>query len=235
VGDGLEIIGAGFGRTGTLSLKTALEQLGFSPCHHMQEVMTSREQVDHWHDACEGGKPDWDLVFRRYRAACDWPSSAYWEELCDHFSDAKVILTVRDPRRWYQSTAETIYPISTRLPRWLLWAIPRLRRWQQMVIATIWEGTFDGRFEDEDHAVRVFEENSERARRVVAPDRLLVFDARDGWEPLCAFLGVPVPEGPYPHVNEAARMKRAAKALEVLRWLPLIVLAGVVAAVAWPT
>ena len=228
----LQIIGAGFGRTGTLSLKDALEQLGFSPCHHMREV-GSRAQIDHWYAACHGEKPDWDRVFQGYRAACDWPSSAYWEELCNHFPDAKVILTVRDPKRWYQSTAETIYPISTTLPRWLVWAIPRLRRWQTMVIGTIWNGIFDGRFEDEAHAIRVFEENSEQVKRLVAPDRLLVFEAKDGWEPLCAFLGVPVPDGPYPHVNEAARMKRAAKVLDVVRWLPLIVVAVAVAWVAW--
>ena len=224
----LKVIGAGFGRTGTLSLKTALEQLGFSKCHHMQEVFRSRRQVDLWNKASLGENVDWDDVFEGYAASCDWPSAAYWEQLYACYPDCKVILTLRDESRWYRSTAETIHPFSMSIPTWLTWVVPRARVTRNMVVNTVWNGVFHGRFEDEAYATRVFRENSERVQRVVAPDRLLIFEAKDGWEPLCAFLGVPVPETPYPHVNEAATIKRVVRVLGVIRWLPLIVLAMIV-------
>jgi hypothetical protein len=104
----------------------------------------------------------------------------------------------------------------------------------EMVRTTIWQGTFDGNFEDKKQALRVFRENSEQVRRVVAPERLLVFEAKDGWEPLCKFLGVPVPEEPYPHLNEAEPMKRGLRVLAVLRWLPAFLLAALAAGL-WPS
>jgi hypothetical protein len=230
----LQIIGAGFGRTGTSSLKLALEQLGFSKCHHMREVFPSRFQTEAWHARSRGGTANWEAVFDGYAAACDWPSSAYWEELYRHYPESKVVLTVRDEERWYQSTAETIYPISTSFPWWLRRLSSRARLLAEMIDATVWSGIFDGRFEDKDHALRVYRENSERVKEIVAPERLLVFEAREGWEPLCAFLGVPVPEGPYPHVNEAAPMKRVVIALRILRWLPALLIALLVAGL-WPS
>ena len=225
---GLKVIGAGFGRTGTLSLKLALEQLGFSKCHHMQEVMTRGRQLDAWHALAHGEAVDWDEVFEGFEASVDWPSCTYWEPLHRHYPDSKVILTLRDPHRWYDSVLQTIYPASTELPRWLLWLIPRLRRTSEMIFATIWNGTFGGRFEDRAHAIEVFRRNTEHVKQVVPSERLLVFQATDGWEPLCEFLGVPVPAGPYPHVNEAARIKRAVRVVRALRWLPLAVVALVI-------
>jgi hypothetical protein len=223
---GLRIIGAGFGRTGTLSLKVALEQLGFVKCHHMQEVVRSRAQVDAWYALSRGDAVDWDRVFEGFQAACDWPSSAYWEPLARQYPDALVILTVRDPQRWYESASTTIYQASSGIPGWITAISPRIRYLREMIFATIWNGVFGGRFEDREHALQVFREHTERVKRVVPPDRLLVFEAKEGWEPLCAFLGVPVPDGPYPHVNEAVSMKRAIVVLRVLRWLPLALVAA---------
>ena len=224
----LRIVGAGFGRTGTLSLKVALEQLGFRRCHHMYEVVASRYQVEAWHARSHGQPVDWDAVFEGFAASCDWPSSAYWEELFRHYPESRVILTVRDENRWYDSVAETIYPAS-HLPRWITWLVRRARLQQEMVTATIWDGVFGGRFEDREHAIRVYRENIERVKRVVPPERLLVFEARQGWEPLCAFLGVPVPDGPYPHENDAASIKRMLRVMAVVRWLPLVLVAGLAA------
>ncbi len=225
----LQVVGAGFGRTGTLSLKTALEQLGFSKCHHMQEVTISSKQVNAWHAIAHGEAPDWDDVFEGYASSCDWPSCTYWDAIQRHYPDSKVILTIRDPDRWYDSAMETIYPVSNGVPQWLKWLSPRLRKGVDMICTTIWEGTFDGRFEDRAHAIEVFNRNTEQVKAGVSPERLLVFQATDGWEPLCTFLGVPVPEGPYPHVNEAADLKRLLKVVRALRWLPHAVVALVVA------
>jgi hypothetical protein len=223
----LEVIGAGFGRTGTLSLKVALEKLGFSKCHHMQEVLPNRKQLAAWHAIAHGAKPDWDDVFEGFAASCDWPSCTYFEELMEHYPDAKVVLTVRDPERWHASAMETIYPTTNEAPAWLSWVVPPFRKLVELTHAGIWGGTFDGRFPDRAHAVRVFEAHNERVKRVVPPERLLVFRATDGWEPLCEFLGVPVPEGPYPHVNEARDIRRVVTVLRGLRYLPHAVAAGV--------
>jgi hypothetical protein len=226
----LQVVGAGFGRTGTNSLKIALEDLGFSKCHHMKEVFGSLRQVDAWHRAAHGGEIDWEDVFAGYQASCDWPSSAYWERLYEHYPECKIILTTREPERWYQSTIETIFQVTTTVPGWLVAIAPPVRRMKEMVDATVWSGVFDGRFEDRDYALQLFREHEEKVKRVVAPERLLVFQAKDGWEPLCAFLGVPVPATPYPHVNDTASMKRMLRVLNAVRWLPLAVLVGLVLA-----
>lgn len=226
----LRVVGAGFGRTGTSSLKVALEQLGFSKCHHMREVFGSARQVDGWLAASRGDDVDWDHLFEGFQASCDWPSSAYWERLAEHYPDSKVILSWRDPDAWYESTASTIYRVESAIPAWISWLVPHVRRAQEMVRRTVWGGTFDGRFEDREHALRVYRENEQRVRSKIPPERLLVFEAKDGWEPLCAFLGVPTPEEPYPHTNEARVIRRAVLALRALAWVPLV-LALVIAAI----
>ena len=197
----LEVIGAGFGRTGTLSLKHALERLGFEKCHHMEEVALSSEQVAAWHAIASGETPDWDRVFDGYRSACDWPSCDHYEALMEHYPNARVVLTLRDESRWYESAAETIYAVSSNFPRLVGWLVPQLGRFHRMVHAAIWDGTFGGRFEDRDHAIGVYRDHVERVKRTVPPERLLVFEVREGWEPLCRFLDVPEPEDPYPRIN----------------------------------
>jgi hypothetical protein len=223
----LHVIGAGFGRTGTTSLKAALEQLGFSKCHHMQEVATSRKQVDFWHalavsradGSLTAASADWDSIFEGYQASCDWPSCTYWEELHRHFPDAKIILSVRDENRWYDSCAETIHPVSFLVPTWISRLIPPLDRMNKMVIAAVWDGEFDGRFREREHALEVYRAHVAYVKATAPPDQLLVFEAKDGWEPLCRFLEVPVPEGSYPHLNDAATIRRMIVAVKTIGWL----------------
>lgn len=212
----LKIIGAGFGRTGTSSLKRALELLGFGKCYHMMEVMRNPDCLPLWADVLDG-KPEWDSVFEGYQSSVDWPAAAFYKEQMRHFPDARVILTVRDPESWYRSVSETIYPLSNLMPPvWLMW-LNRFRRTRRLVFATIWDGTFDGRFEDREHAIRVFNEHIEAVRNEVPPEKLLVFNVREGWAPLCEFLGVAdVPEQPFPHVNDGAVLKRELRTFRVL-------------------
>ena len=166
-GMALQVIGAGFGRTGTTSLKAALEQLGFSKCHHMEEVIKSRAQVRYWQTLAAGGEVDWDEVFEGFQSSCDWPSCSYWEPLTHRYPDAKVVLTVRDADRWYDSAAETIYPANYLVPRWLQAMIPPLARANRMIIASVWEGVFGGRFEDREQAVRIYREHNARVQATV--------------------------------------------------------------------
>ena len=108
----LEVIGAGFGRTGTMSLKVALEELGFGPCYHMREVFEHPEHIELWRAAMRGDPVDWERVLGDYRATVDWPGCTFYGELLERNPDAKVILTVRDPQRWYESVRDTIYRTS---------------------------------------------------------------------------------------------------------------------------
>ena len=225
---GLKVIGAGFGRTGTNSLKVALEQLGYAPCHHMKEVGPSLSQI-RWFDAASKGEAmDWDTVFEKFEAAVDWPSAAYYQELSEHFPQAKVILSVRDAEGWYTSTSETIYAVFKATPTWLMWLVPPINRLMQMVERTVWSGVFAGEFENRDRTIERFNLHIETVKKLIPPDSLLVHNVAEGWEPICNFLDKPVPQIPYPRVNEARDIKRMIVVLKCLRWLPGL-LAGVLA------
>ncbi|GAA1675910.1 sulfotransferase family protein [Nonomuraea maheshkhaliensis] len=214
----MKVFGAGFGRTGTRSLQAALELLGFGPCYHMSTVIAEPYRVRQWLDVGEGRSRDWDAVFAGFRSAVDWPAAAYWRELAAHHPDAKVILTVRDPGRWYDSVSETIFrafldqrrppPHRRMISRLVAWRAPDFALFPRMTRATFIDPVFDGRLDDRDHVIEVFERHIAEVKATIAAERLLVFEAGDGWGPLCAFLGVPVPAEPYPRVNERADFRR---------------------------
>lgn len=195
----LEIIGAGFGRTGTLSLKLALEQLGFGPCYHMMEVLKNPSFAAHWKQAADNAPMNWDEVFSGYRSTVDWPACSYWKELSIAYPQAKVILSVRDPVSWHESTQKTIF--SKALMERAAAAPPDANRAGMM--KKILVDTFSGRVADRDHAIRVFNAHSATVTREIAPERLLVYRTGDGWAPLCTFLGVPIPATPYPQTNSS--------------------------------
>ncbi|WP_163510830.1 sulfotransferase family protein [Fodinicola acaciae] len=210
----LKVIGAGFGRTGTLSLKTALETLGFGPCYHMVEVIDNLDRIDDW-TAAMAGEPDWDRTFAGYQATVDWPGCTYWRELADRYPRAKVLLSVRDPEKWYDSVANTIYYVSklamnpeTMPPamRERLAGLPRDDR-RKLVDELIWQRTFGGRFEDRAYAISVFEQHNQAVRDAIPADRLLEYQVGEGWQRLCDFLGAPVPDEDFPRVNDGASFR----------------------------
>ncbi len=205
----LEVIGAGFGRTGTLSLKNALEQLGFVKCYHMLEVGLNEGHNDLWQQIGRGEPVDLDALFEGYRATVDWPSCNFWRDQLAHFPAAKVILTERDPQRWYESVMNTIYP-STVAARDSGDPVAQAR--VQMAFDVIWDGVFDGRMDDRDHVIDCYLAHNQAVKDELGPEQLLVFEASQGWEPLCAFLDVPVPEEPYPHVNSTSDFRKMVKA-----------------------
>ena len=190
----LDIIGAGFGRTGTFSLKSALEQLGFGPCYHMVEVVREPERAQHWIDAADGRPTDWNKVFAGYRATVDWPGCDYWRELVELFPNAKVILSTRDPESWYRSTQNTIFNQSNK-DRFE--AIPHMLR----MMHAIANRNFGGSLSDHDRLIAAFNAHNAAVQAAIPASRLLVYRAEQGWGPLCAFLGVPVPDQPYPVAN----------------------------------
>jgi hypothetical protein len=180
----LEIIGAGFGRTGTNSLKIALEFLGFGPCHHMFEVRDNPELLPDWQRAAMGERVDWDQVFRGYRSQVDWPGARYWRELTEHFPNAKVVLTVRDPQGWFDSVQATIAPfLAARGSH----ADAHVNAIAEMAYQTIVVPLFDDRLSERAHAIDVFEDHIAEVQATIPGDRLLTFDLREGWAPLVLF------------------------------------------------
>jgi hypothetical protein len=206
----LQVIGAGFGRTGTSSLKNALERLGFGPCHHMFEIIIHPEQALFWDRAARGEPMNWDAVFAGYESSLDWPSCTFYKELAGCYPDAKVILTLRDPKAWYKSVCETILP-AMKGPM-ILPNGKRVGPPGDFAPLLIGEKTFNKTF-DEDSMIEVYLRHNEEVKRTISAERLLVFQATDGWEPLCKFLGVPVPSDPYPKLNTTEDMQARRKAM----------------------
>jgi hypothetical protein len=188
----LRLIGAGLGRTGTLSLKGALERLGLGPCYHMSELLVDPSRAPLWVAAAEG-QPRWEEIFNGYAATVDYPGCSFWRELARAYPEAKVLLSVRDPDKWFESTQETIFADSM---SGMLTGSP-LRRFFE---TTVWKH-FGERIHDRAFMVEYFKSHSAAVQQEISAERLLVYDVAQGWEPLCGFLGVPVPDVPFPRVN----------------------------------
>jgi Sulfotransferase domain len=204
----MKLIGAGLPRTGTLTQKVALEQLGLAPCYHWVNVIADLDQVELWDRALDG-EAIWDRVFDGQQATVDWPGGYFYRELIDAYPDAKVLLSVRDPQSWEPSFRETIWTMSygtTLMPllaRARAEIDPRWKRYLELVDRMFWgpQGTFAAGNEPQQLIDQMHEHNAE-VQRVVPADRLLVWEVTDGWEPLCEFLGLDVPDEPLPHAND---------------------------------
>jgi len=194
----IKVIGAGFGRTGTMSLKAALELLGYGKCYHMMEVMDHFDHLDFWSQAARGEAVPWDTLFSGYQASCDWPSANYWRAQLQHYPNAKVLLSTRDPERWYTSVINTIYPTSVDARKS---DDPNTARFGNWLFEVIWDGVFDGRIDDKEHCIAIYEAHEKAVISEVPESQLLVFQASEGWAPLCEFLACAVPDVPYPNTN----------------------------------
>ncbi|SDX94911.1 hypothetical protein SAMN05444358_1195 [Ruegeria halocynthiae] len=199
---GLSVIGAGFGRTGTESLKRALEILELGPCYHMYEVLPHAERVAVWRAAASGETPNWDDVFSEYNATVDWPGAYFWRELSAHFPKAKIILSVRDADSWYESMDNTILPI-----------LRNSDDPKSIGVKLIADGVFGGNIADRDHMVSVYKKNIADIQAEFGEDRLLTYELGSGWDPLCDFLGCPIPDQPYPRGNATDEFQRKVDAI----------------------
>jgi len=205
----VEVIGAGLPRTGTSSMKAALEQLGFAPTYHMFELMTHPDHLDRWLSALGSGPVDWDRVTQGYRAGVDWPFSYFWRELADAYPQAKVVLSDRDAHKWHASMANTIYRTVISLRDGGAAAEGRDERFGELM-RPLWDSLFDQahRIPKEAESVEVFERHRAAVIEALPAERLLVHRPADGWEPLCDFLGAAVPDTPYPHLNDGEAMQQ---------------------------
>lgn len=196
---GLKVIGSGFGRTGTKSIKEALEILGFGPCHHMYEIVENLDQLPSWQSAVNGEKTDWQSIYNGYSSQVDWPGAHFWRQSMEAFPNAKVLHSVRPVDKWWASFEKTIGKLMSTYPSMDL--PPPIRELLDMNRKFIGEQTFGGKFRDRDAAIAAFEQRTADVRALVPAEKLLVFDVAEGWEPLCAFLEVPVPDVEFPHHN----------------------------------
>lgn len=209
----LKIIGAGMPRTGTLSLKVALEQLGFGKCHDIMEVMKNPVDLDIFHFAANGEQVDWGSVFTdEFESAVDMPTMYFYKELMVEYPEAKVILTVRDAETWYESVHETIWTLAQERSSVLL-RKERVEKLQELV----WKRLFKNRFDDRAATVKLFQKHIEEVKRLVPQERLLVFNVADGWEPLCNFLQVDIPNTPFPNRNTRYVMSQKVQIMRVGR------------------
>lgn len=194
----LKIIGAGMGRTGTASLKVALETLGVGRCYHMSEVLKNPGFIRGWIDAAEGNA-DWDEIFSGYAATVDNPGCNYWKELAAYYPEAKVILTTRNADKWFESTNETIH--SADFARFV-----KRSPFGEMVQKIMWD-RMENRMQDRGHMVEFFNRHSQEIIATIPSERLLVYEVSDGWEPLCEFLESPVPDVEFPRINSRDETK----------------------------
>ncbi|MEM7332223.1 MAG: sulfotransferase family protein [Chloroflexota bacterium] len=188
----LQVVGAGVGRTGTSSLKRALEFLLNKPCYHMFEFLNNREHIHFWHQAAFGDEPDWPKELADYGAAVDWPASAFWPELSRAFPSALILLSKRPADAWWESASKTIYAPREREPGLMMDLSKELSRTRFPIHSLI---------EDKKASMALFDKWNNDVIAQAPADRLLVWEVGDGWEPICAALGLPVPTAPFPHKN----------------------------------
>ena len=191
----LTVIGAGLGRTGTLSLRRALEELGFAPCYHsLDSTVPESERI---HSALNRDPPDWHEAFGAYRAAVDWPANVSYLELAQTYPSSKIILTIRDPddyRRSYKA-------ISAAMERY-----PPGPEEAEFARRLALRHTVSPTPPDRDPVLARFHQHNAEVQKTIPPERLLVFDVRQGWKPLCEFLDVCVPDVVFPRVNSTAEL-----------------------------
>lgn len=205
----MKVIGAGMPRTGTLTQKMSLEMLGLGPCYHMVDVLADLDQAGLWQKALDGEAP-WEQLFANFSSTVDWPGGYFYRELAEHYPEAKVVLSERNPESWERSMRETVWAVRNgeSMIRLLSSAQAHVNpRWQgflDMIDRLLWtgRGTFAGVHAETDSMIARMKRHSEEVKAEIPSERLLVWSVGEGWEPLCEFLEVPVPDVEFPHIND---------------------------------
>lgn len=216
----IKVIGVGGPRTGTSSLKVALEILGYDKCYHMKELLNSPEQVHFWHSLFKTGKTDFETLFEGYQATTDFPGCLAYQALWEQYPDAKFILTERDAEQWHTSVMNTVYPALHRdlmgklkLMRKMFFSA-RLRKISKvfhLLKENFFEGLYQGNFADRNATIQIYKATNAEIRNTIPAEQLLVFNIAEGWGPLCTFLNKPVPDVEFPNINKRENFKTQVK------------------------
>lgn len=219
---GLKIIGVGGPRTGTASLKDALEILGFGKCYHMEWLFNHQEDLKYWHELYDTGSTDFDTLFDGFQSSVDFPGYLNYKQLMAKYPDAKFILNDRDPDSWYDSAAETVHsvtpqtiPQKLKMLRKMIFS-SRFRRLAQsfkLVEKYLWVGKYKGQFKNREQTIDIYKKFNEDIKKDIPEEKLLIYNIADGWEPLCSFLGVYVPDVEFPHKNQRKNFQEKFKTL----------------------
>ena len=223
----MKVFGAGFGRTGTMSLKFALEKLRIGPCYHMREVVSRPSHIKLWYDISRGEHPNWNRLFSGFNSAVDFPVCLFYKQLINKFPDAKFILTLRDFDTWYKSTANTIYKVPNILPDWFERVVYPIRMFIVMQVNLIWVGLFKNNFSDRESTKLIYYEHIECVKKIIPTEKLLIYNVKEGWGPLCEFLDVEVPGIPFPKVNDTAEMLRKFAIIKMMPYVFMLSLATI--------
>lgn len=231
----IEVIGAGNGRTGTTSLQAALEILGCGPCYHMGDVVKNKDG-DFWARVTNKEAYDFSEVFgpKNYKSSCDFPSGMFWKEQLERYPNAKVVLTVRDPEKWYKSCSDTVFYMMPGTPQSLLattpifWMTGMLKMMSQVIVRDFYHNDVS-----KSNAIKCFIEHNEKVIADCPPDKLLVFEVSQGWEPLCTFLGKPIPDVPFPNVNDTKTFKKNVNKMRVMGYVGVALMALPVLGLLW--
>ena len=200
----MKLIGAGLGRTGTASLKKALEILLDGPCYHMLEVMERPQDVAVWRAALRGQQPDWPEFLKDYRASVDWPGTPFWQSLAHAFPQAPILLSTRESAEvWWQSASRTVFAAG-HLPA----AEGSAREERLAMLKEMWDRTLTPDWDQPDAAMQAYELHNQSVRQLAPPQRLIEWQPGQGWEPLCRALDLPVPDQPFPHLNTTDDFRR---------------------------
>jgi len=200
----MKVIGAGFSRTGTMSFKYALEQLGYQKCYHMHSVFMNPDHLEYWYKAFEQEKFDWELVFEDCQATSDFPACLFWKQLLDEYPDAKVILTIRDAEKWYASMKNTIYEA-------IYSNQDNLDPILSFVKDKVFEELFEGQFENKDKTIQKFDALNNEIIKTLPNEKLLVYNVKEGWQPICQFLNHAIPESDFPNKNSTKQFRKHNK------------------------
>lgn len=216
----LQVIGVGGPRTGTSSLKVALEILGYEKCYHMKELLNQPEQVSYWHELFASGSTDFPILFNGYQASADFPGFLAYKALLQQYPDAKFILTERDAEEWHTSVMNTVYQAvhpnwsgKLKLMRKMLLSrrLRKISKVFKLLKQSFFNGLYQGRFADKAQAIRIYEAYNEEIRQTIPAPQLLLFNIADGWAPLCAFLDKPIPAADFPFLNKRENFKKQVK------------------------
>ncbi len=212
----LKVIGTGGPRTGTASLKDALEILGFGKCYHMEWLFNHPEQLRYWHELFQTGTTDFDTLFDGFTSTVDFPGYLNYKALFDKYPDAKFVLTERDPEKWYDSAINTVHAVTPQtigqklgmMKKMILSS--RFRKISKSFILVekyLWKRHYKSKFKDKELALRIYNDFNDEIKRNIPSGQLLVYNIADGWGPLCSFLNVPVPDDDFPHKNQRKEFK----------------------------